>query len=491
MAAAYLTRRVSLCLATHLGKSTPLKYSTGLVPTSMAPFFLIPPLLDNNNFTSPSNTGSHSVCCGGRGPPLQQLILEAFRGPLPPQQTEWDPVLEGLVKLLLSSNGGIKKKGAIEVGTRPVEYFRGVDFPKWVAKHRETLLVKYAAAMDIVAKEAQSDSADKMIGAKLSMEIGQTLIRHGFIARAEHRPIAPVDSSAADTTATSAEDAAVQAQLRDNAKWPHRLGLTKDNQKFDTPGFYIILYEESSSLNHIVLGLIVVGVMLACLFPIWPVKLKIAAYNIGVVLATLLLILSIIRLVLFGLCWFGGCDFWFLPNLFNEDVGVIDSFIPAYTFEKRKDDWLMVAARIFLAVLCVGCFYKLSETHTLTDVGNVASKSFLDILDWGHQKLGDAPANPESDDTEEAVKLTAEQIKARDWDKCVKHCEFADYEEFNDFCYTDCACFEELWASNCWKKCSDEVRAELTARNEQCALHEPEEEIDIDDGEGDEAKDEL
>eukprot|EP01053_Blabericola_migrator_P011127 Blabericola_migrator_1__11126@NODE_650_length_7055_cov_154_878363_g476_i0_p3_GENE_NODE_650_length_7055_cov_154_878363_g476_i0NODE_650_length_7055_cov_154_878363_g476_i0_p3_ORF_typecomplete_len427_score86_86Sec62/PF03839_16/3_6e42_NODE_650_length_7055_cov_154_878363_g476_i043755655 len=379
---------------------------------------------------------------------------------------EWDPHLEELFQFLISSKEGIKKREAVEVGTRPVEYFRGIDFPKWVAKHREILQIKYAAAMSIVAKEAQTDSLEQMIGVKLSTEIGQTLIRHGFIARAEHKPIGPVDQTN-ETASSSTEDAALQAQLRDNAKWPKRLGLTKGNQKFDSQGFYVILYEEKSSLNYIVLGLIITGVLVACMFPIWPFRLKIGVYYIGVVLLTIMIILSIIRLILFGACWFGGCDFWFLPNLFNEDVGVIDSFIPLYTFEKRKDDWLMVGARVFLAILCVGCFYKLSETHTLSDVGNVASKSFLDILDWGHQKLGDTAANPVQEETN-TTQLTAEELKAQDWDKCVKHCEFADYEEFNDFCYTDCSCVEELWASNCWKKCADEVRAELTERNIKC-----------------------
>lgn len=395
------------------------------------------------------------------------------RGPAP----QWDPDFEALVKYLLSKTTGIKTKEAIEVGTRPIEYFRGVDFPKWVAKHRPTLRTKFAAALT----KAAGPEFDQLIGSNLSTILGQTLIKQGFILRAEHKPIAPIDPSI--ETASSAEEAAVAAQLRDSAKWPRRLGVTREKQTFDSEGFYVILYEENTSLNHIVLAAIIIGVLLACLFPIWPFRLKIAVYYIGVVLVTIMIILSIIRLILFGVCWFAGCDFWFLPNLFNEDLGVIDSFIPAYTFEKRNDDWLMVGARVFLALLCVGCFYKLSETHTFSDVGSVASKSFLDILDWGHQKLSDAPANEKNEDAAEIEQLTLEELKSRDWDKCVKHCEFADYEEFNDFCYTDCACVEELWASNCWKKCTDEIREELKERQTKCAASQPEEEVEVADEE--------
>ena len=43
--------------------------------------------------------------------------------------------------------------------------------------------------------------------------------------------------------------------------------------------------------------------------------------------------------------WILGFDFWFLPNLFDESLGFVDSFKPVYSFEKSKDGRLMY--RIF------------------------------------------------------------------------------------------------------------------------------------------------
>lgn len=39
--------------------------------------------------------------------------------------------------------------------------------------------------------------------------------------------------------------------------------------------------------------------------------------------------------------WILGYDFWFLPNLFDESLGFVDSFKPVISFEKTKDGQLM------------------------------------------------------------------------------------------------------------------------------------------------------
>jgi translocation protein SEC62 len=38
-----------------------------------------------------------------------------------------------------------------------------------------------------------------------------------------------------------------------------------------------------------------------------------------------------LRLVTFVALWFFGFDFWILPNLFNEEAGVLESFQPFYS----------------------------------------------------------------------------------------------------------------------------------------------------------------
>lgn len=55
------------------------------------------------------------------------------------------------------------------------------------------------------------------------------------------------------------------------------------------------------------------------------------------------------RGLLFMFVWILGFDFWFLPNLFDESLGVADSFKPLYSFERTKDGQLMYRIGVFVA----------------------------------------------------------------------------------------------------------------------------------------------
>ena len=89
--------------------------------------------------------------------------------------------------------------------------------------------------------------------------------------------------------------------------------------------------------HTLLLGLLIVGFTSLCMFPIWPHWAKVGAWYISVTLLILILSLSIVRLVVFCTFWGLGFDFWILPNIFADDLGVYDSFIPLYTFGKATD----------------------------------------------------------------------------------------------------------------------------------------------------------
>merc|ERR1712137_156961 len=59
-------------------------------------------------------------------------------------------------------------------------------------------------------------------------------------------------------------------------KWPDRLEKTAlSPHAFSCEGFYVINYEGGSGLQHFLLALIIAGVLLACMFPVWPMWAKI------------------------------------------------------------------------------------------------------------------------------------------------------------------------------------------------------------------------
>lgn len=246
----------------------------------------------------------------------------------------------------------MKVRDAVEVGLKSVEYFRGCDFYRYVARTEKSLVTRHAELLrlaKITPEEAENIPEDKkaVVLTAWAQLIGQLLIREGFVLRAEHRPlVAKLDvNEPQDAEEKRAIELAQAALKKDSAKWPKRVGITRQNQTFDDSAFYVINYEKKSPLKGVLLGGIITCVLIACLFPIWPYKLKVAAWHLGVIVATLFvslthnvtkhvelysvhtqkrvilqLILVIVRLILFAGLWFAGYDYWLFPNLFDEDV---------------------------------------------------------------------------------------------------------------------------------------------------------------------------
>lgn len=94
-------------------------------------------------------------------------------------------------------------------------------------------------------------------------------------------------------------------------------------------------------IKTFVMGLIlVIAVIAATLFPLWPAEMRVGVYYLSVgagCFVASILLLAIARCILFLIIWLitgGRHHFWFLPNL-TADVGFIDSFRPLYTHEYK------------------------------------------------------------------------------------------------------------------------------------------------------------
>ncbi|EZG48224.1 putative translocation protein Sec62 [Gregarina niphandrodes] len=361
------------------------------------------------------------------------------------RDSNWDKDAEAFLNDVLKS---LKTREAVEVGTKAVEYFRGIDYMKHINEHKSEILKRHECLCLRVGIDLNGEAV------AIASALGQLLVQSGLIAKTDHAPLPNLDQSQ------------IPAHLRDNSKWPRRVKIARD-QTFTPDGFYAINYEAQNAYSLALLGGTIAVVLIFCMFPIWPFGAKIATWYLTVVLLTILLFCVVIRLVLFVGLWFCGRDFWFLPNLFDEDAGVIESFQPLYSYKQRDDDWLMVAVRAFAAVLTAASFYKLSETHSLSDVTEAGVGAFIDILEWGHTKLGGNSTEVTTNANLDAF-LSPEERLARHWEICVKHCEFQDTEEFMEFCVNDCNCLNEMWQSRCWRACEYDVRDELKANVKLC-----------------------
>uniref|UniRef100_A0A2K6K6W7 Translocation protein SEC62 n=1 Tax=Rhinopithecus bieti TaxID=61621 RepID=A0A2K6K6W7_RHIBE len=114
-----------------------------------------------------------------------------------------------------------------------------------------------------------------------------------------------------------------------------------DDQVFlDGNEVYVWIYDPVHFKTFVMGLILVIAVIAATLFPLWPAEMRVGVYYLSVgagCFVASILLLAVARCILFLIIWLitgGRHHFWFLPNL-TADVGFIDSFRPLYTHEYK------------------------------------------------------------------------------------------------------------------------------------------------------------
>eukprot|EP00088_Acartia_fossae_P000831 TRINITY_DN10321_c0_g1_i1.p1 TRINITY_DN10321_c0_g1~~TRINITY_DN10321_c0_g1_i1.p1 ORF type:complete len:358 (+),score=131.92 TRINITY_DN10321_c0_g1_i1:62-1135(+) len=124
---------------------------------------------------------------------------------------------------------------------------------------------------------------------------------------------------------------------REKKKRKIRLEMHQDQIFIDGNEAYVWIYDPKPWYYHIAGTAIVLGIIAVCLFPLWPIEMRQGVYYLSVAAAGFLvcfICLAIIKYIIFVIlfiCTRGKLKFWIFPNL-TEDVGVIESFKPAYVY---------------------------------------------------------------------------------------------------------------------------------------------------------------
>ncbi|XP_055917680.1 translocation protein SEC62 [Eupeodes corollae] len=124
-------------------------------------------------------------------------------------------------------------------------------------------------------------------------------------------------------------------QGKEKRKRKIRLDMHPEQVFVDGSEAYVWIYDPIP-IHYWIYGLILLlGAIVICLFPLWPLVLRKGVYYLSVAAAGFLvfiLALTVIRLVIFTLVWVVTASkwhFWIFPNL-TEDVGFFASFWPLY-----------------------------------------------------------------------------------------------------------------------------------------------------------------
>lgn len=205
----------------------------------------------------------------------------------------------------LRNKAGMKTRLGV-VGGQRADYFKGTAAVKAI------LSPAYAKLKD-VPRASTEEEAERLL---------HGLLPYAFFLRVD-RGVAPPSG-------------------KDGAAAPRPLQVVQ-MQMFEKDGHYVWLYEGSQVFQKLAgLGLVVV-LLTAVMFPLWPLFLRRGVYylSLGVLgLFGLLMVLAVVRLILWVITIVVvPPGIWLFPNLF-ADVGVIESFIPLWAWdvppEKKK-----------------------------------------------------------------------------------------------------------------------------------------------------------
>jgi len=282
------------------------------------------------------------------------------------QQHDWLTDVSKLKEVADFLREGMKYREGQELGKR-VSFFKGKSF------------VQFCKDNDEKAK------GNPKITSKLDcVKLGNLLIQHNYIHRSDRHP----------------------------NKLKKVLAPSQDNTFAISDSYYTWMYEGSKTVSHLMTVLLIVGFLACTAFPIWPRSFKVGLWYCSVTLLGIFFVISVIRLIIFCLFWMCGYEFWIFPRLFDESLSFVQSFIPAYRFDKSEEESPM------FRMCVIGCFVAFSayiyQQPTDFDDFLVASRSFTEDLYSGN--LLPDRAESEQANIDKAKMPTLEELMADDKD---------------------------------------------------------------------------
>mmetsp|Transcript_3469 Transcript_3469/g.6102 ORF Transcript_3469/g.6102 Transcript_3469/m.6102 type:complete len:732 (+) Transcript_3469:161-2356(+) len=139
--------------------------------------------------------------------------------------------------------------------------------------------------------------------------------------------------------------------------------------EFDAESYLTWIYQGSNTMRNMLLALLIISVTAMCLFPVWPQFAKVGIWYVSVTILIFLVVLFSVRLLLYIIFWTVGFEFWILPNFFDDDLGVADSFRPIYSFEVASDlqqsALFRVAGAFVIIAFAAWCYQQPAEFDAL------------------------------------------------------------------------------------------------------------------------------
>jgi len=126
--------------------------------------------------------------------------------------------------------------------------------------------------------------------------------------------------------------------------------------------------QSTQTLYLVIVAVIILSLM--C-FRLWPMWLKKGIWYISFYLLVFLIVTAFLRLIIWGILYHFGLEFWLFPNYFIDSNDPRDSFWPLTSFEIRDDqfDPRSMIFRLFSGALIVYMSYQFCQDEkNISDV---------------------------------------------------------------------------------------------------------------------------
>ncbi|OQS01796.1 Non-selective Cation Channel-2 (NSCC2) Family [Thraustotheca clavata] len=295
----------------------------------------------------------------------------------------------------LRGRNGMPVRQAIEMGKR-VEFFRGDKLGKFLMNNEGAS--KYCPGPVTTKEEA--------------LAMGSLLVTHGFIHRSER-------------------DAKNKKLLQPS-----------QSHEFTTDGFYTWMYDGPKTLRNFLTAALIIGFTGLVCYPIWPQWSKVCVWYMSVTFLIVIIVFCIVRLIAFFFLWLAGIEFWFLPNIFDDNLGVIDSFKPLYSLRKTdpsETKYRLIGLIAFIA-FCVWVAQQPTDfdeymalTKQFTD--DVYSGKLLDDMSQKDKEDIDKVKVPDLEDLmrDEATDIFSEKDEESNFDSYMEQKYFSEDATEDDY----------------------------------------------------------
>jgi len=241
---------------------------------------------------------------------------------------------------------------------KAVTHWMKENIPTKKTKFLHSHVVDYftgSKAVDMLMKESPFAGPDKLFDCREKcVEYLDMLLRYKMFHRAKKIAVEKEDKKKAkkkddgedsktdtdadkETGGETGGEETEKGEKKEKKKRKIRLDMHLEQMFVDNSDAFVWLYDPIPWYYWILGGGICMIVIIFCLFPLWPKKIRKGAgwlSWLAVVFLCVVLVVGIIKYILFALLYVFSAKklrFWILPNL-TKDVGFLKSFWPLYDY---------------------------------------------------------------------------------------------------------------------------------------------------------------